>query len=426
MLRKLRGIAARLAGRLLRAQNARRARRAPARTADPVRILLLHAYGMGGTIRTVLNQAAHLSRHREVEIVSLVRNVEEPFFAMPPGVRVSFIDDRTVPRGRIAEWLANRPSRLIPEQEKAYLTMNLLTDLRLVRFLRSLRGGVVIGTRPAFNLLIGRFAPPEVITIAQEHVPYESHAPELHAEMKRYYGNVDLLATLTQADHRHFTKLLKKRPPGQLVQVPNAIPELDGNVSSLTEKTVVAIGRVVHAKGFDRLVNAWKEVAPRHPDWVLRIYGGGTEEREARLRARIEDAGLTGKILLMGPAREIGVELSKASIFVMSSRYEGFPMTILEAMSKGVPVVSFDCPVGPREIITDGHDGLLVRSKKAAALGEALCRVIEDPALRRALGTAALDTAAGYRLDVIGARWDALLAELADDRQFPELIGTTG
>ncbi|GAA3835836.1 hypothetical protein GCM10022226_66860 [Sphaerisporangium flaviroseum] len=425
MLKRGRQVAAQVALKVLDLLNRRRARTAPPRGTGTVRILLLHAYGMGGTIRTVLNLATYLAKEREVEIVSLVRTAEEPFFEMPPGVRVSFLDDRTLPRGPVAEFLSRRPSRLVPQEEKAYLSMSLLTDLRLVRYLRSLRGGVVIGTRPGFNLVMGLFAPPEVLTVGQEHVTFESHGPQLQAQIKRRYGRLDAFATLTETDLKHYTKALKPSRPKRLLRIPNAIPDLPGEVSTLEEKVVIGVGRIVWAKGFDRMVNAWKQVAEAHPDWVLRIYGSSTPEREEKLQARIDEAGLSGKVFLMGSTPQIGLELSKSSIYVVSSRYEGFGMTILEAMSKGLPVVSFDCPHGPREIITNGHDGLLIRSKKAAALANGICRLIEDEELRRTLGANALRTAAKYHLDVIGTEWETLLSDLDDRRTYPDCsLGT--
>ncbi|WP_230879169.1 glycosyltransferase family 4 protein [Planomonospora sp. ID67723] len=405
--------AVRVALWLLEALNARRARRSSVPDAGTVRILLQHAYGMGGTIRTVLNLAGYLARERDVEIISMVRTAEKPFFPIPPGVRVSFLDDRTAPRGPAARFLSRFPSLLVPEQEKVHHALTLWTDVCLVRRLRAMRTGVVISTRPAFNLVSALFAPPEVITVGQEHVTYDAHAPEVRRLIRRRYGRFDAFVTLTRADMERYAKALKAGPPRRLIRIPNAVPDLPGGVSGLEEKVAVAIGRLVHVKGFDRLVTAWKDVAAAHPDWVLRIYGAGTREAEARLRARIEDAGLTDKVFLMGRSAEVGVELAKSSIYVVSSRYEGFGMTILEAMSKGVPVVSFDCPHGPGEIITHEHDGLLVRSKKPAALAEAVCRVIEDRELRRRLGANALRTAAGYDLDAVGARWDVLLDGLS-------------
>ncbi|MEV4249070.1 glycosyltransferase family 4 protein [Streptosporangium canum] len=415
----MRGTVRRGALWLLRGLNRRRARRAPAPDTGTVRILLQHAYGMGGTIRTVLNLAAYLARERDVEIVSMVRAVQEPFFPMPPGVRVSFLDDRTTPRGWIARLLSRFPSLLIPEQENVYHALTLWTDLRLVAFLRSMRTGVVISTRPGFNLITALFAPPGVLTVGQEHVALDVHSPEIRRLIKRRYGRLDAFVTLTDADLRQYAKTLWADPPGRLLRIPNALPHLAGDISPLEEKVVIAIGRLVHAKGFDRLVRAWKHVAAAHPDWVLRIYGGGTAKAETKLRARIEDAGLADRVFLMGSSPEIGVELAKSSIYVVSSRYEGFGMTILEAMSKGVPVVSFDCPHGPREIITDEHDGLLVRTKKAQDLAEAVCRLIEDRRLRGTLGGNAVRTAARYDLDAVGAQWDALLADLAGDASPP-------
>ncbi|GAA3791102.1 hypothetical protein GCM10022226_07590 [Sphaerisporangium flaviroseum] len=412
LLRKVRTTVLRIALWLLKGLNARRARRAPGPDTGTVRILLLHAYGMGGTIRTVLNLAEYLARGRDVEIVSVLRTSEQPFFDIPPGVRVRFLDDRTTTPGWAGRLLSRFPGPFVPGEENAKSSFTLWTELRLIAYLRSLRTGVLIATRPALTVMTALFAPPGVITIGQEHVTLGTQSPAMRSLFKRRYGRFDAFVTLTEADREQYAKLLKGDPPRRLLQIPNAIPELDGCISHLDEKTVVSMGRLVYAKGFDRLVNAWKTVAEAHPDWVLRIYGRGTEERRDRLQARIDDAGLSDKVFLMGSTAHVGVELSKSSIYAVSSRYEGFGMTILEAMSRGLPVVSFDCPNGPREIITDGRDGLLITSKKAAALGEGICRLIADEDLRRTLGRNALITATRYDLDTVGARWDALLADL--------------
>ncbi|MGC5013515.1 glycosyltransferase [Streptosporangium sp. DT93] len=297
----------------LRRLNDRRARRAPAPDTGTVRILLHHAHGMGGTIRTVLNLAGYLARERDVEIVSAVRAAEEPFFPIPPGVRVSFLDDRVGPRGPAARLLSRFASRLVPEQENVRQAVTLWTDLRLLRFLRSLRGGVLIATRPAYALAAALLAPPGVITVGQEHVTLQTHKPEMLRLIKRRYGRFDAFVTLTETDREQYAALLKQNAPPRLLRIPNAVPPLAGDVSTLQEKTVIAIGRVVHAKGFDRLVRAWKHVAEAHPDWVLRIYGGSTPDREQRLRERIEEAGLSGKVLMMGSSKEIGSETTRCA-----------------------------------------------------------------------------------------------------------------
>lgn len=157
-----RRIAARTAHRLLEAANRRRARTAGPPDGSRVGILLLHAYGMGGTIRSVFTTAGFLARTRDVEIVSIVREREEPFFPIPDGVRVRTLDDRTAP-GRpygVRALLSRFPSVLMPRKEAAYRSYTLWTDVALVRYLRSLRTGVVMGTRPSLNLAMALFTPP--------------------------------------------------------------------------------------------------------------------------------------------------------------------------------------------------------------------------------------------------------------------------
>jgi glycosyltransferase involved in cell wall biosynthesis len=118
---------------------------------------------------------------------------------------------------------------------------------------------------------------------------------------------------------------------------------------------------------------------------------------------------------LMGSTNTMGEELAKASVYAMSSRFEGFPMVLLEAMSKGLAVVSFDCPRGPADLITPGEDGLLVPNGDVDGLARGLLQLIEDEELRRRMGAAAVRTAARYEVEAVGRQWDRLLADLLEE-----------
>jgi glycosyltransferase involved in cell wall biosynthesis len=272
-----------------------------------------------------------------------------------------------------------------------------------------MRGGIVVGTRPAFNLLAAALAGPGTTTVAQEHMHLGAHRPRLAADVRRRYRSVEVVAVLTEADRRDYERALSGAP-ARVVRMPNAVPRLGGGVSPLDGRIVMAAGRLNGQKGFDLLIAAFAQVAAEHPDWQLRIYGQG--ETHGLLRRLIAEHGLYDNAFLMGRSTRLGEEMMKASVFALSSRLEGFGIVVVEAMSKGLPVVSFDCPRGPGEIISDGHDGILVPPGDVDAFAAALRSVIEDAEMRRRLGEAALEKARVYDAEETGRRWQRLVGEL--------------
>jgi glycosyltransferase involved in cell wall biosynthesis len=380
-----------------------RGRTAP--DAGPVRFVLAHAWGMGGTIRTTLTMAGHLAATREVEVVSVIRRRAEPFFPFPPGVRVRALEDRGAHR-----ILSRLPSVLVHPEDYAYPSCSLQTDVAFVRWLRSLEGGVVVTTRPAFNLLAARLAPGSVVTVGQEHQHLAIHRPRLAADIRRHYGRLDALSTLTTQDERDYGRLLAGSRT-RVEHIPNPVPLADPPMADPDAKIVVAAGRLNLQKGFDLLVPAFAAATRRHPEWRLRIYGSGPER--ARLQAQIDALGAGDRIALLGRSERLVEAMAEASIFALSSRWEGFPMVLLEAIAIGLPIVSFDCPTGPRDIVGEGRGGVLVPPEDVDALAAALDALIADPPRRHALAAAARRRAADFELAAVGARVERLLAHAA-------------
>jgi glycosyltransferase involved in cell wall biosynthesis len=374
----------------------------------------MHAWGMGGTIRTTLNVAGHLAQSHDVEILSLVRRRDDPFFAFPPGVTVTAIDDQRPdalpPLTRLARrWLSRFGSVLLhPADRGAHHSGSLWLDIGLARAFHKRTNGVLIGTRPGLNLLAVAAASPSLVKIGQEHMNLSAHPRPLRRAVKRGYKALDALVALTQRDLDAYHEAIGEGPA--LHVIPNATPDLGGRRSDGSARTVIAAGRLTRQKGFARLIAAFAPVVAAHPDWRLEIYGRGP--RRKRLQRRIDNLGLAGNVTLAGPVEDIGAAMAAASIFALSSRFEGFPMVLLEAMSVGLPVVSFDCPTGPREIVEDRRNGLLVRRGDVGALAEALVEMIDDEELRRRCSEGAVRTAERYSLDAIGPRWDQLISEL--------------
>jgi glycosyltransferase involved in cell wall biosynthesis len=318
-------------------------------------------------------------------------------------VTVTTLDDRGRERGLVRRALAALPSVLAHPEDYAYGAASLWTDLALLRRLRGTGGEVVLATRPAWALLAAAAAPPDAVVVAQEHLNFHAHRPALAADVRRRYRDLDALVVLTEGDREDYASLARR-----VIRIPNPTPASPGGRSSLEAPVIAAAGRLNAQKGFDLLIAAFAPLA--HTDWTLRIHGGGPDR--AALEAQIEQLGLAGRIVLTGPERRLGEALAQASIFALSSRFEGFGLVILEAMSHGLPVVSFDCPRGPGEIITTGRDGTLVAPEDVPGLTAALEELMTDPARRRAYGAAALETARAYDRRAVAAQWEELLLAL--------------
>ncbi|WP_062210389.1 glycosyltransferase [Streptomyces sp. NBRC 109706] len=376
-----------------------------------ITFLLNNAYGIGGTIRSVANLSAALVERHSVTVASLYCHRDSPGLAFDPRVRmVALIDQResaTDPELPAAK----QPSGCFPDSVGG---VSALSDQRMADYLRHADADVVISTRPVLNVYLARYGVPgRYLRVGQEHSTLRVREDAGHRELQlAAVAELDAFAPVSSTDAAAYREALPEAAT-RIRHIPNSSPAPAVTRSTGESRMVVAAGRLVAQKRYDLLIEAFAGLRDDFPDWELRIYGRGPL-REPLLE-RIDALGLAGRARLMGAVSPIDTEWAKGAIGAVSSSWESFGLTIVEAMACGLPVVSTDCPYGPSEIITPGEDGVLVPMDGgdagiAAGLAEGLRGVMADAPLRRRMAENALRTAARYEPSVVAAAYEELFA----------------
>ncbi|MFH8728380.1 glycosyltransferase [Streptomyces termitum] len=382
-----------------------------------ISFLLHNGYHYGGTIRTTFTLAGQLAERHGVEIVSVFRHRDRPWLDLPPGVTLRhLVDLRKGSPGYDGDHPDHRrPARVFPRGDGRWKQYSALTDARIGEHLAAVAADVVVATRPGLNVQLARQAAPGPVLVAQEHLVLDGHSYRLRRDIAHEYALLDLVTTVTEADARAYRRL--GLPAGVGVEaVPNSVPAPAGPPADPAARVVVAAGRLTRVKRYDVLVDAFARVAAEHPEWSLRIYGGGdaAQNLKSALDRQIAALGLGERIRLMGQVRTMEQEWAKGSIAAVTSEREAFGMTIVEAMRCGLPVVAADCPHGPREIVEDGVDGRLVPVGDPDAVAGALRELMADEELRAAAGRAARTAAERFDPAPVAARHEELWTRLLD------------
>ena len=221
------------------------------------------------------------------------------------------------------------------------------------------------------------------------------------------YPRATCLTVLTSDDLMYFSPALQRKGyiiPNAVVPPPDYHHEEEFDRAT---KTIIAVGRLVHEKGHDLLMRAFAAIASRYPEWSVIIWG------EGKLRTELEflrdHLGLQGRIFLPGCTKRIHEEMKRADLFVMPSRYESFGNALCEAMACGLPVISFDCPNGPRHIIQNATDGILIPPEDIGALSEAMEKLINEPETRDYLAHHALKITERLGLEKVMEMWETVI-----------------
>ncbi len=363
----------------------------------------------GGMERVLANKVTYLVRRFNWEILVVTTDQKgRPFFyTFPKEIRmvdlnINYSDDNTKnPIGKITGYLKRR------KKHKKQLTALLSKE----------QADIVISLYPSESSFIPHIKDGSKKVLELHYCKF----------FRLQYGRSGLLGLIdrwrTRQDEkivRQFDKfvVLTREDKGywgnlpNIEVIPNAAMNLSQDYSDVTKHRVIAVGRLDYQKGFDRLIRAWEMVQKdgKRADWHLDIFGQG--EWRDMLQQLIDEKKLNDTTRLNAPTHHIGREYVNSSLLVMSSNYEGFPMVMIEAMTCGLPVVTFDFKCGPKDIIRPGENGLLVPNGDIQGLADAMMQVMDDEVYRKRLSANARQIVSTYSEEAVMSQWTHLFTSL--------------
>lgn len=369
----------------------------------------------GGADRVITEKANWLAENGyEVAIVTDTQLGREPIFPLSDKVRMINLDIdfrkeyghsfliRTYMYYRLMRKYRNLLTILL-NNEKPDVVVTLLG--REIGFLTKLNdGSKKIGEAHTIKQNIRNFH-----ILEQKNLLFRIITKFFRRRMDKQVGCLDALVVLTEQQISHWPQCIP------VYAIPNALPFYPNEISTCDIKRAIIVGRYTEAKGYDYMIEAWRIVYQKHPDWTIHTFAMG--EDEEKVRAKIRSYGLQDTIIMNPPTDNIMEEYLKSSICVVSSIFEGFSMVLIEAMACGLPCVSFDCPYGPRNIIKDGEDGFLVEYLNTQALADGICKLIEDKELRKSMGLKGRENVLRFSRDVVMQQWVDLFESLTNRKE---------
>jgi glycosyltransferase involved in cell wall biosynthesis len=369
-------------------------------------LFFIHSMSSGGAERVTANLANEwTSAGHQVTVVTQKLKTYD-FYPLNAGIH------------RVALGTAKDSVSLL----KALLN-NLTRVVALRRVIRRQRPDIVIGMMTTANVLVAlAMLGTQVPTIVCERI-YPPLFPLGRLWNRLRYWTYPLASRVVMLTSEGMDWLRREIPRARGVVMPNPVPyPLSVNAPELCpaavvaddRKVLLAVGRMSEQKGFSGLIQAFSSLAQQHPLWDLVILGDGP--LRPVLAQQVMAKGLAGRVLMPGRAGNVGAWYERADLYVLSSRVEGFPNTLGEAMAYGCAAVSFDCDTGPRDLIRHEVDGLLVPPGDVGALAQSLGRLMQDDALRAQMSARALEVRERYSMQRVLGLWDELFADVCKKR----------
>lgn len=359
----------------------------------PIYFFLADITTKGGIERITINLSnSFVEKDFTVTIVSNFKTNEIPAYTLSPKVNTIYLSEQKY-AAEIGS--VNRLSQF-------------LKNLKLIKkyFLSIHNSIIILQTFPIsflYWLTMGNRNSNKVLNV--EHVQYYYYGRIMRALRYVVYKKYNNTIVLTNEDKKCYEKLKIK-----VSLIPNGI-ELNQTEEKCNRKNIIcSLGRLDPQKRFDSLIRAFYKISDKYKDWIVEIYGKGSVRDE--LEKLITELNLNNRVFLKGVTNDVNSVLQQSSIFVVSSEYEGFSIALIEAMSNGIACISYDCPTGPGEILTNDYDGILVENQNEPEMAIAMEELINNPTKRNTLGKNAKESVKKYDIKQVSNQWEVLLEKL--------------
>ncbi len=368
-----------------------------------VTILALHL-GYGGIENAIVTLANLLCKKYDVEILSVYRLYNEPVFELDEKVKVNYISNIKPNKKEMKYYLKKKNFNMFFKGLALSAKTGYVKYIKTAGYLRKLNTDVIISTRTIHNYLVSKFVSKNIKKIGWEHNHHNNNKKYINALVKSCKG-LDYLVPVSKELEGFYHEYLGDK----VINISNCIDKVPTKLSKLESKNLIAVGRLSKEKGFDDMLKLFKKVSIKYLDWKLNIIGDGMEKNN--LLDLSKELKLGDKVVFHGYQNKdyINNMLSDSSIYLMTSHTECLPLVLIEAMSYGIPCLSYTSAQGANEIIDDNVNGYLIENRNEDEMIEKISILIENEKQRKKLGKKAKVKSKEYSGEVVLEKWSKLI-----------------
>lgn len=372
-----------------------------------ISILALHL-GYGGVEKSIVNLANCLSNKFKVEIISIYKLYDKPIFNINKNVKIKYLISEKPNKTELKS--AIKKFNLVGIFKQVFISLKVLykRQKHMKRAIKNCSSDVIISSRVMFNKWLKKNKRISVLKIGWEHNHHNNNKKYINKIISSCKG-LDYLVNVSEELHNFYSEKLRNFKC-KSVFIPNIVEGVD-SVSDLTNKNIIAIGRLEQEKGFLDLIDIFNEVLKNNPDWKLNIVGDGSQKD--LITKKIKEYGIEKSVKLHGyqDTKYINELLNTQSLYVMTSYTESFGIVLIEAMNKGIPCLAFDSARGATEIIEDNKNGYLIQNRDFELMVDKINYLIKNNKARNNLGKNAIKTGKDYKPDEVFKKWENLLSK---------------